>query len=258
MARDEGSHIWEHQSEYHSEEEIRMKFEVVKICRTALERQVSETVNIKMRSREGSKILNSKIEYNRCFIPSLTVLGQGGVSVSPSKVKVKVTVPASVTIVDGTVSTTGKSHITNAITAVKLCEPAKVTETVPTTVPHVIQAIEAVKLCEGAAEVFFPVRTLTQVKGAFPVSAPSTTKPHIIQAIAAVKICEGVEGVESILPSWRKSIRLVDKPHIIQAIEAVKLCVTTPVPAIEGTVTASVPYNLTPGDTNTGEYRCLV
>ena len=135
MARDEGSIIWDHQSEYHSEEEIRMKFDVIKICRTALERQVSETVNIKMRSREGSKILNSKVEYNRCFIPSMTVLGQGGVSVSLSKVKVKVTVPITI-------------------------------------VPHVIQAIEAVKLCEGPAEGVYPVRTPTPVKGASPVSAP--------------------------------------------------------------------------------------
>ena len=93
------------------------------------------------------------------------MLGQGGVSVSQSKVKVKVTVPASVTIVDGTVSTTGKSHINNAITAIKLCEPSKVTETVQTTVPHIIQAIEANELCEGASEGGFPVRTPTQVKG---------------------------------------------------------------------------------------------
>ena len=103
-----------------------MKFEVVKICRTALERQVSETVNIKMRSSEGSKILNSKIEYNRCFIPSLTVLGQGGVAISPSKTKVKVAVPASVTIV-----------------------------------PHIVQAIGAVKTCEGPTEGVNPVRTPT-------------------------------------------------------------------------------------------------
>ena len=87
VARYKGSHIWEHQSKYHSEEEIRMKFYVFKICRTVLQRQVSETVNIKMRSMEGSNIFNSKIEYNRCLIPSLIVLCQSGVPVSPSKVK---------------------------------------------------------------------------------------------------------------------------------------------------------------------------
>ena len=143
----EGSHIWDHQSEYHSEQDISFKFEVVKVCRTALERQVSETVNIKMRSSEGSKILNSKIEYNRCFIPSLTVLGQGGVAISPSKTKVKVAVPASVTIV-----------------------------------PHIVQAIGAVKTCEGPTEGVNPVRTPTE-NNLTPqelscISAPCSLTPH--------------------------------------------------------------------------------
>ena len=92
------------------------------------------------------------------------MLGQGGIAVSPSEAKVKVTVPASVTIV-----------------------------------PHIVQAIEAVKLCEGPTEGVYPVRTPTVVRGASPVSALNTIKPHIIKAIAAVQLLEEVEGVESTL-----------------------------------------------------------
>ena len=60
---EEGSHILSHRDDLHPEELRQMKFELIKRCRSALERQVSETINVKMKTLEGSKILNSKIEY---------------------------------------------------------------------------------------------------------------------------------------------------------------------------------------------------
>ena len=193
-----------------------MKFEVVKICRTALERQVSETVNIKMRSREGSRILNSKIEYNRCFIPSLTVLGQGGVSASPTKVKG--TVPASV-------PTTVKPHIMQASEAVKLCEVAEGVDPVTTPNPVKVTVPASVTTVKGASPASAPNPVEVTVEG----TVPATDKPHIIQAIKAVKLFE-VGEVEETVPA-------TVKPHIIPAIKAVKLC---EVDEVEGTVPATV------------------
>ena len=43
---------------------------VIGTARTALERQTREAVRIRRRGREGS-ILNSKAEFNRCYIPRL-------------------------------------------------------------------------------------------------------------------------------------------------------------------------------------------
>ena len=40
----EGSHIWDHMKTEHEGEEADMKLEIVKKCRSALERQVSETL----------------------------------------------------------------------------------------------------------------------------------------------------------------------------------------------------------------------
>ena len=47
-------------------------FKVVSTHRTALNRQVREAVRIRRRGGEGG-ILNSKAEFNRCFIPRLVV-----------------------------------------------------------------------------------------------------------------------------------------------------------------------------------------
>ena len=41
--------------------------------RTAMGRQIAETVRIKVKSLEGAHLLNSKTEYNRCLLPELTV-----------------------------------------------------------------------------------------------------------------------------------------------------------------------------------------
>ena len=52
-----------------------MKFDLVIRCSTALERQVRETIHLKMKMEQGIKILNSKIEYNRFLLPALMVAG---------------------------------------------------------------------------------------------------------------------------------------------------------------------------------------
>ena len=75
----DGSHILNHQKEIHDgSEEPRMTVKKVKKCRDALTRQVSETIHIKMLSKRGTKLLNSKVEYNRCLLHTLAVMGQGG------------------------------------------------------------------------------------------------------------------------------------------------------------------------------------
>ena len=60
-----------------------MKFELVRRCQSALDRQVGETIRLKMLGKKGGvEILNQKTEYNRCLLPSLAVTGQGGNIVS--------------------------------------------------------------------------------------------------------------------------------------------------------------------------------
>ena len=46
---------------------------IIKSHRTAITRQISETVRIKCKTLEGATLLNSKTEYNRCMLPELTV-----------------------------------------------------------------------------------------------------------------------------------------------------------------------------------------
>ena len=71
---EEVSHIKLHQEEEHNGQEIRFKFEVKAQCRSALERQVKETIILKLTEKAGGrKILNSKAEYNRCLMPEVTV-----------------------------------------------------------------------------------------------------------------------------------------------------------------------------------------
>ena len=73
-----GTHIHDHMEDSHKGEEPDMKLEIVNRCKTALQRQVSETINIKFQKMKGSIVLNNKIEYNRCLLPTLAVIGQGG------------------------------------------------------------------------------------------------------------------------------------------------------------------------------------
>ena len=71
---DEDSHMLKHIANTHSEEEIEdVKFgmKVVSYTRTALERQVLESVKIQ-EEREKNLILNSRSEYSRSTIPRLT------------------------------------------------------------------------------------------------------------------------------------------------------------------------------------------
>ena len=64
--------------EIHPGKEMLMKYDLVRRCKTSLERQVGETVRIKLLYKKGVKVLNAKTEYNRCLHPSLAVTGQGG------------------------------------------------------------------------------------------------------------------------------------------------------------------------------------
>ena len=71
---DEDSHLVKHIANYHQEDEIdKIKFgmRIKQYTRTALERQVLESVLIQEESRRH-KIMNSKSEYSRCTIPRLT------------------------------------------------------------------------------------------------------------------------------------------------------------------------------------------
>ena len=71
---DEDSHMLKHIANYHENEEIediRFGMRVVKYTRSALERQVLESVRIQ-EEREKNYIMNSRSEYNRCTIPRLT------------------------------------------------------------------------------------------------------------------------------------------------------------------------------------------
>ena len=59
-----------HEEEEDSWEEIRFGMKILKSTRTAMERQILESVLIQ-KARE-SNIMNNKAEYNRCAIPRLT------------------------------------------------------------------------------------------------------------------------------------------------------------------------------------------
>ena len=71
----DNSHMFSHTTEAHSlEEKPNFNIKVLKIHRSALYRQVHEAVMI---ARHQPVALNSKLEYNRCLLPRLTVmLGQ--------------------------------------------------------------------------------------------------------------------------------------------------------------------------------------
>ena len=51
--------------------EVEFGMSVMSHHKTAFERQLKEAIEI--RRGQGSKLLNSKLEYNRCYIPKITV-----------------------------------------------------------------------------------------------------------------------------------------------------------------------------------------
>ena len=70
------SHILKHMLEVHPEvklKDVRFGMRVKSQFRSALERQVSEAVEIHQTKRKGYTILNSKSEYSRCTLPRLKV-----------------------------------------------------------------------------------------------------------------------------------------------------------------------------------------
>ena len=69
----DGSHIYKHQELYHRGEEPTFYMRTVQFYKSALSRQTAEAVRIARRGGSGS-VLNSKSEYNRSFIPRLTVI----------------------------------------------------------------------------------------------------------------------------------------------------------------------------------------
>ena len=70
--KDGTSQMFKHQTLVHGGEEPAFVFKVVSYHRTALNRQIKEAVRIRRRG-EASSILNSKAEFNRCYIPRLVV-----------------------------------------------------------------------------------------------------------------------------------------------------------------------------------------
>ena len=70
------SHMLKHAIEEHPEkklEEMKFGMRVKMQFKSALERQVTEAVDIHQALRKGYKILNSKSEYTRCSVPRLKV-----------------------------------------------------------------------------------------------------------------------------------------------------------------------------------------
>ena len=61
-----------HQSGEHSEAKPEFFFKMISTHRSALGRQVREAVRIRRRGGAGA-ILNSKSEFNRCYIPRLVM-----------------------------------------------------------------------------------------------------------------------------------------------------------------------------------------
>ena len=81
--KEEGSHIRKHQDLQHPGEEPNFLVKAVSFHRTALGRQIREAVRIRRRGGEG-RILNSKAEFNRSYIPRLVVDKQGEEEVKAS------------------------------------------------------------------------------------------------------------------------------------------------------------------------------
>ena len=73
--KDGRSHMKEHMEQYHSGEDPTFIMRVVQYYKTALSRQTGEAVRIMRRGGAGS-VLNSRSEFNRCYIPRLRVEDQ--------------------------------------------------------------------------------------------------------------------------------------------------------------------------------------
>ena len=75
--RPDKSHMLTHLTQEHKEENIedpKFKFEVLSQIRTAFRRQISEAVDIRLRTTKGEgTLLNNKQEFSRCVIPELEV-----------------------------------------------------------------------------------------------------------------------------------------------------------------------------------------
>ena len=71
--RRERSHMLKHQVLHHNKEDTPFVMRAVSYHRSALSRQTAEAVRIMRRGGEGA-ILNSKGEFNRCFIPRLMLI----------------------------------------------------------------------------------------------------------------------------------------------------------------------------------------
>ena len=69
----EGSHIHKHMEQHHRGEQPKFYLKVAGFYRSALARQMAEAVRIRRRGGEGA-VLNSKAEYNRCYVPRLRLV----------------------------------------------------------------------------------------------------------------------------------------------------------------------------------------
>ena len=67
------SHIFKHQELHHAGAEAKFMMRIVGFHKSALSRQTAEAVRIRRRGGEGS-VLNSRSEYNRCYIPRLKLV----------------------------------------------------------------------------------------------------------------------------------------------------------------------------------------
>ena len=76
----EGSHIAKHVEQFHRGEDPHFYMKVVGFHRSALSRQTAEAVRIRRRGGEGA-VLNSKAEFNRCFLPRLKLVEEQEISV---------------------------------------------------------------------------------------------------------------------------------------------------------------------------------
>ena len=66
----DGSRIHKHQEQIHRGEEPQFYLRAVNFYKSALSRQTGEAVRIRRTGGEGA-VLNSKAEFNRCYIPRL-------------------------------------------------------------------------------------------------------------------------------------------------------------------------------------------
>ena len=69
----EKSHMYKHRVLHHEDKETPFLMKVISFHKSALSRQAAEAVRIRRRGGEGS-ILNSKAEFNRSYIPRLTLV----------------------------------------------------------------------------------------------------------------------------------------------------------------------------------------